>query len=126
MKNKKIPKKDLSGGNDLQQNVFGELQPSSPASQIPQPLESQDIPQVNSKGRRLEIHRCKSGNGKWMVRVVGLVHSGEVEQYAKELKKNLATGGTIKNREIEIQGDHRDKVMDFFQSRGYRPVQVGG
>lgn len=38
---------------------------------------------------------------------------------AKELKTLCGTGGTVKGNEVELQGDHRQRVRPFFRDRGY-------
>jgi translation initiation factor 1 len=49
----------------------------------------------------------------------------ELPQIAKTLKRLCGTGGTAKNGVVEIQGDHRDAIVAFFQGQG-RPVKKAG
>lgn len=61
--------------------------------------------------------------------LVTLVHglpAGEVEPIGKELRRLCGTGGTAKNGLIELQGDHRDKVVAYFTERGRRVKKAGG
>lgn len=50
----------------------------------------------------------------------------EVEALGKELKRRCGTGGTVKNGLIELQGDHRDAVIAFFEGSGRRVKRAGG
>ncbi len=45
---------------------------------------------------------------------------------AKELKQLLSVGGSFKNDQIIIQGDYRDKIMQFLKEKGFRVKRVGG
>jgi translation initiation factor 1 len=45
----------------------------------------------------------------------------------KELKSSLGAGGTVNaENEVEIQGDHRDKIVALLKSRGYDAKAAGG
>ena len=50
----------------------------------------------------------------------------DFKQLAKELKKFLSVGGSFKNEKIIIQGDYRDKIMDFLKNKGFKVKRVGG
>jgi translation initiation factor 1 len=61
--------------------------------------------------------------------VMSLVHgvaSGEIESVAKALKRHCGTGGTQKNGVIEIQGDHREKIVAWFTAQGRKAKVAGG
>lgn len=84
-----------------------------------------------SKGPQLpndgvaRVFREKGGRGGKTVTVVrGL--SGDLNAVAKDLKRLCATGGAVKDGTIEIQGDHRDKVVARLLSEGYRAKPAGG
>ena len=50
----------------------------------------------------------------------------ELKALAKALKQACGTGGTLKDGVIELQGDHRDKLVGELEKRGYTVKRVGG
>lgn len=44
----------------------------------------------------------------------------------KQLKTRCGSGGTLKNGQMEIQGDHRQKVKEFLEKAGFKVKLVGG
>ena len=55
----------------------------------------------------------------------GLGEAG-VEELAATLKSRCGTGGTVKDRVIEIQGDQRDRVAGELERLGYKVKRAGG
>jgi predicted translation initiation factor SUI1 len=49
-----------------------------------------------------------------------------LSELATKLKNRLGTGGTVKDGRIEIQGDHRDRIVVELEGMGYRVKRVGG
>jgi translation initiation factor 1 len=47
-------------------------------------------------------------------------------QMCRELKKALATGGSVVDGKIELQGSHCERVAAYFVARGIRNKRVGG
>jgi len=45
---------------------------------------------------------------------------------AREIKQLLGVGGSFKNEQIIIQGDYRDKIMEFLKEKGFGVKRVGG
>lgn len=69
----------------------------------------------------------KGRKGKGVTVVTGLPLSGaELAELAGELKRRCGSGGTAKNGVVEIQGDHRDTVVQELRSRGYDAKRSGG
>ena len=78
---------------------------------------------------RVDIFRVKAGRGGKTVTVVkNFVGIGlpEKEQLAKAMQKACGTGGTVKNGQIEIQGDKRAEVARILAEANFRPVFAGG
>jgi translation initiation factor 1 len=61
--------------------------------------------------------------------VVTVVHGltgAELAAAGKELKRLCGSGGTAKNGVVELQGDHRDKVVAYFTAQGRQAKRAGG
>ena len=67
---------------------------------------------------RVWLDRLKGGRVATVVR--GFVGSdADLADLGKELKKSCGVGGTAKDGEIIIQGDHRDRVTALLIQKGY-------
>jgi translation initiation factor 1 len=59
--------------------------------------------------------------------ISGLPLEGEaLKALAKELKASCGSGGTVKDGVIEIQGEHRDRVLAELAKRGWKGKRSGG
>jgi predicted translation initiation factor SUI1 len=47
-------------------------------------------------------------------------------ELAGRLKQLCGTGGTVKDGRIEVQGDHRDRLIAELQRLGYQVKRAGG
>jgi len=50
----------------------------------------------------------------------------DMEALGKALRKLCGAGGTVKEDEIEVQGDQRDRIAEALRSRGFKIKLVGG
>lgn len=48
----------------------------------------------------------------------------DIESIARELKRKLAAGGTVKEHVIELQGDHRYKVKRMLTEMGFKEDNI--
>ena len=78
--------------------------------------------------QRLRIQlETKHRGGKTASVVLGFVGKEEdLGTIAKQLKNLCGTGGSVKEGEIIIQGDHRDKIIQWFLKNGYKDVKKTG
>lgn len=76
----------------------------------------------------VRIRRESKGRGGKTVSVVeGLPLDGpELKALLKRLKATLGTGGTLKDGAIEIQGDHRERLLGLLQAEGFKAKHSGG
>ncbi len=74
------------------------------------------------------IRREKKGRrGKTVTVIQNLQLSAEdMKSLSKRLKQACGSGGTVKDGNIEIQGDHRDKVAAELGALGYKTKFTGG
>jgi translation initiation factor 1 len=79
-------------------------------------------------GDRVKVRREVAGRrGKAVTTVSGVpVDDAALKALAGRLKKRCGVGGSVKDGVIEIQGDHRDVVMEILKAEGYTPVLSGG
>ena len=65
--------------------------------------------------------------GKAVIVITGLIlDAAALTTLAKQLKTMCGTGGTVKDGNIEIQGEHRDAVMAELSKRGFKVKRGGG
>lgn len=83
------------------------------------------IPEGDGVVRLRRETKGRKGKGVTLVDGV-LLGSADLKKLAKELKARCGTGGTVKDGIIEIQGDHRDLLLNVLQDKGYTVKKAGG
>jgi translation initiation factor 1 len=121
------------GGQSFGHNPFGALSseglPPAPATSSADSQPPTEAKPARKNRGRVDIIRQKAGRGGKTVTVIkGFVGIGlpEKEQLAKAMQKTCGTGGTVKNGQIEIQGDKRQEVARILSEANFRPVFAGG
>lgn len=78
--------------------------------------------------QRLEAHLDKKNRGGKIATIVKGFEGTEedLKSLAKTLKTLCGVGGSAKDGKIIIQGNFRDKIMDFLVKQGYKVKRVGG
>ncbi len=76
----------------------------------------------------VKVRRETAGRkGKTVTTVFNLpLNDVEIRELAGKLKKRCGVGGSSKDGIIEIQGDHRDTVLDVLRTEGLTAVLAGG
>jgi translation initiation factor 1 len=79
-------------------------------------------------GDRVKVRREVAGRrGKAVTTVSGVpLDDAGLKALAGKLKKRCGVGGSVKDGVIELQGDHRDVVVEVLKAEGYTPVLAGG
>ena len=85
----------------------------------------QEIP-PNQQNLKIEASR-KGRGGKTVTIISGFQEKPEtLATLAKQLKAQCGTGGTVKDNEIEIQGEHKQKLLEIITKLGYKAKISGG
>lgn len=83
-------------------------------------------PSAGSQVARIRRER-KGRGGKTVTIVGGLQHDPQtLATLLRSLKQVCGAGGSLKDGELEIQGDHRERVTAALKGLGYGVKQVGG
>ena len=91
--------------------------------------ENQDRPNTNliNLDQNIRLHLERKKGGKITTVIKGFVQMDDgLKNLAKRIKRQCATGGSIKNNEIIIQGNKRDVVKTILEEEGFKPKISGG
>ena len=82
---------------------------------------------ISSDGKVRVSRESKGRKGKGVSLISGLsLTEPELKVLAKKLKQICGSGGAVKQGVIEIQGEHRDKLVDELNKMGYSAIKAGG
>jgi len=81
-----------------------------------------DQPQQGSSHSKIRIRLDKKGRRGKTVTIISGLPLGEkaLQEIAAEFKRKCGTGGSVKNREILIQGDRGKKLLQLLEKKGYK------
>ena len=89
---------------------------------------SKPVSEKTVKRGRVVLRREKAQRGGKTVVVVGdipaEIRDEEIEHISRDLRKACGSGGTVRGREIEIQGDQPARVCQWLEGAGFRVAGV--
>ena len=116
MKSKKNSLSDLGG------IMFS----TNPDFEYQEEVDDQTTLPNNKQDLRVMLDK-KNRGGKAVTLITGFNgRSEDLDVLGKMLKTKCGVGGSVKDGEIMIQGDVRDKVMAILQKEGYKVKKAGG
>lgn len=83
---------------------------------------------MKNQDQELEAHLSKKGRGgKTVTLIKGFKGTKQAtKDLTKLLKTKIGVGGSSSEKEIIIQGNNRDKIMDILKKEGFKVKRVGG
>ena len=83
------------------------------------PLEACVCEQIVKADQRIQVTLDRKKYGKVVTIVSGFDKGVDVKKVAKDLKNELACGGTYKGNMIELQGDHMRRIKPILEKIGF-------
>lgn len=83
---------------------------------------------IAKESQKIHVSIVEKRFGKYMTVIKGIDESKiNMKELTKKLKSKLACGGTYKNKEIELQGDHKRRVKEILMREGFPEdvIEVG-
>ncbi len=75
---------------------------------------------ISKEQQNIRIYTEEKRYRKKMTIIEGLDNSSlDIKALTKKLKSKLACGGTYKNDKVELQGDHKQKVLELLKKEGF-------
>ncbi|MDJ0797441.1 MAG: translation initiation factor [Calothrix sp. MO_167.B12] len=92
------------------------------------PATERATPNLPPEKQDLRVQATRAGRkGKTVTVITGFQTTPETLQgLLKHLKTQCGTGGTLKDNTIEIQGEHKQKILDILKQKGYKAKISGG
>ena len=110
--------------NDLGKLVFSTGSDGNNREEMP--IEDESKSNRTDQKLRIWLDR-KSRRGKAVTLIKNFQGSNtEIDELGKTLKKICGVGGSVKNKEIMVQGDQRQKVLDYLLKEGYKNSKLAG
>ncbi len=79
---------------------------------------------IAKEKEKIRVSMIRRRYGKFITIVEGIGKDVDNKKILKELKQKLACGGTLKGNIIELQGGHKNKVLDALKKLGFSEDQI--
>ena len=88
------------------------------------PIQACVCGEIAKTQQKISVKTEKRRFGKISTMVSGFDDGVDIKNLAKKLKSELACGGTVKNKVIELQGNHRGKIKPILVEMGFDGKQI--
>ncbi|MEI8294767.1 MAG: translation initiation factor [bacterium] len=124
----KNPRIDTSGRQSNLHVPFAGLQLDGLREEIPKPEPPLPTQEPEKSHGRVVLRREKARRGGKTVIVVSdfddKIPDADIKELARLARQACGCGGTVRSREIELQGNNPDKLRVFFQNAGFRVAGI--
>ena len=79
-----------------------------------------DISDIVKEQQKIKIAVIRRKFSKIITIVTGIDDKEQLKEVGKEMKQKFACGGTVKDNEIELQGNHKKRAKEFLIKKGYK------
>ncbi len=89
--------------------------------------ENDELETLPPQQQQLKVYLDRKPGNKLVSRINGFIgNTNDLNELGSNLKKHCGGGGSIKDEEVLIQGDHREKILNWLINKGYKAKKAGG